>query len=377
MDHQQEVSQSGDSHGPKATKRLMSLDAFRGLTILGMLLVNNIALDTDTPRNLTHAPWNQGIYFADLIFPWFLFIVGVAITYAAASHIRKGLPLWRYDLKAFSRAASLILLGCLIDSSLAKRPVFDLGVLQIIGLAYLIAALLVELPVSRRMIIAVGLLAMHWAAIRFLPIPGVGSGVFTQNQNLINHLNQTYLMPFHLNGLISVIPTSALALIGTVIGDILRRDELGQRHKTIYLLAGGLVLALIGWLWNLDLPFNKPVWTSSYILFTSGLGSILLGVLYLLIDVRMWRMWAFPLVIFGMNAIAAYVIPILVKVYVLQGWTWKMPDGSTQPLQAAILHACKAHFGGIGGGWTYTASYILVWWLVLLYMYRKKVFLRI
>src|SRR5437773_1550708 len=141
------------------------------MAILGMLLVNNIALDTATPRPLTHAPWNGGLYFADLVFPWFLLIVGVAIPFSAASARAKGVPSWRYDLKILTRVVTLFLLGCLIDSSTYRYPTFDLGVLQLIGLSYLMAALLYDLPLFRRLLVAAALLTTHWAAIRFLPIP--------------------------------------------------------------------------------------------------------------------------------------------------------------------------------------------------------------
>lgn len=358
-------------------KRLVSLDAFRGLTILGMLLVNNIALDTATPTQLTHAAWNQGVHFADLVFPWFLLIVGVAIPYAAASFRKKGLPLWRYDLKVLGRTVTLVLLGWLIDSSLAKRPVLGLGVLQLIGLAYFVAALLGELPLLRRLILAGGLLVAHWAALRFVPIPGVGAGVFTESQNIINHLNQMYLQPIHLQGLISVVPTSALVLVGTVLGDILRRETDPPLRKVAYFLAGGLGLVGIGWLWSLDLPFNKPVWTASYILYTAGWGTLVLGLFYLLIDVNGWRTWAFPLVVFGMNAIVAYAVPILVKIHILQEWTWKMADGSSLPLDQTFMHFCFEHAGRIPGGWLYTWAYILCWWLVLFWMYRRQMFWRV
>src|SRR5437016_3794637 len=130
---------------PRA-RRLASLDAFRGLAIVGMLLVNNVALDTATPRPLTHAPWNGGVYFADLVYPWFLLIVGVAIPFSAGAARAKGVPSWRYDLKIVGRAVTLLLLGCLIDSSTWKYPTFDLGVLQLIGLSYLVGALLYDLP---------------------------------------------------------------------------------------------------------------------------------------------------------------------------------------------------------------------------------------
>ena len=202
--------------------RLVSLDAFRGLTIAGMLLVNNIALDTRTPAQLTHAPWNGGVRFADLIFPWFLLMAGVAIPFSAAGAKAKGLALWRYDLKVLGRVLALVFLGCLIDSSLAKQPLFDLNVLQLIGLAYGVASLLYALPLPRRLAVAFGLLVLHGAAIKWLPVPGIGAGAFRADANLIAHLNQTYLQPVHLDGLISVVPTSALVLIGSAFGDLLR-----------------------------------------------------------------------------------------------------------------------------------------------------------
>jgi len=357
--------------------RLGALDAFRGLTILGMLLVNNIALDTATPPHLRHAMWNEGIHFADLVLPWFLMIMGVAIPYAFAAFKRKGLPLWRHDLRIVGRAVTLVLLGCLIDSSLARRPMFDMGVLQILGLSYLVGGLLYELPVRRRLTLAGALLIAHWAAIRFMPIPGVGSGVFTEGTNFIRHLNQIYLQPLHLGGLLSVIPTSALVLIGTALGDVLRRESYAPMQKAAYMLSGGVVMLIVGLLWNLDLPFNKPVWTASYIVYSAGWGAVALGLLYLLIDVNGWRAWALPLVIPGVNAITAYVAPILVKIYIFQQWTWKQPDGSVLPLDQSFMHSAFVHFGRYLGGWVYTVGYIAFWWLILLWMYRRRIFIRV
>jgi predicted acyltransferase len=349
---------------------------FRGFAILGMLLVNNVALDRATPVPLTHAPWNGGVRFADMVFPWFLFIVGVAIPWSWASFKNRGLPAWRYDLRVLGRAAVLVLLGCLIHSSLAKRPVFEMGVLQIIGMAYCVAALLVELPLRRRLLLAGGLLLAHWALIRFLKVPGMAAGEFTEGRNVIQHFNQLYLQRYGLKGLISLIPTSALVLLGAAAGDVLRGPDKPLRNAA-RLMLGGLAVAAAGWLWNLDLPFNKPVWTASYILYTGGLGGVLLGLLYLVVDVAGWRAWAFPLVVFGTNALAAYVAPILVKLHVLLEWTWKMPDGSRLPLQQAMLHALTVHLGRTAGGWAYTLAYVAVWWLVLLALYRRRVFLRV
>lgn len=365
---------------PKAARepgaRLVSLDAFRGLTIAGMLLVNNIALDTRTPVQLRHAPWNGGIRFADLIFPWFLLIVGVAIPFSAAAARRKNVPLWRYDFKVLGRVIALVGLGCLIDSSLAKQPLFDLNVLQLIGLSYGVASLLYALPLSRRLAVVLGFLVIHAAAIKYLPVPGLGRGAFGENANLIAHLNQTYLQPVHLDGVLSVIPASALVLIGTAIGDTLRWDA-RWFWKMAVLLATGAILLGAGWLWHFSLPFNKPVWTASYILYTAGMGCVILTALYALVDLTGWRWLPFPLVVFGSNAIVAYVGPILVKVYILRVWTWLMPDGKRMPLETALLHTAIVHYGPYRGGWVYTIGYMLVVWLVLLELYRRKLFLRV
>jgi len=367
-----------DKLGPgQRPRRLVSLDAFRGLTILGMLLVNNSALDIWTPAQLRHAAWNKGAHFADMIFPWFLLIVGAAIPYSVAAHRERGFPRWRYGLKALTRAAVLVLLGCLINSSFARRPMFDLGILQLIGLSYLVAALLYEPSLWWRLFLAGGLLVAHWAIIRFLPIPGLGAGVFTESENAINYINRAYLHRFALSGLISVAPTTALVLIGTAVGDELRRESDSQAKRVWQLIAVGLGLVAAGLLWNLDLPFNKPLWTASYILYTAGWGCLVLGVFYLLIDVKRWRAWSFPLVVFGMNAIVLFVAPILVQAHTLQEWNWKMPDGAKLPLQQAIINFFFLHAGRIAGGWLYTFCLILFWWLVAFWMYRRKIFLRV
>ena len=180
--------------------------------------------------------------------------------------------------------------------------------------------------------------------------------------------------PLYLRGLLSVIPTTALVLIGSATGDLLRLENLDQWRKVIYLLLGGVALTLLGILWNIDLPFNKPLWTSSYILYTAGLGAIVLSASYFLLDIKGWRAWAFPLVVYGSNAIFAYVAPILFKFYVLQAFRWPGPKVN---LQDAYINALSGWFGIIWGSWLYTISYMLFWWLVVLWLYRRKMFLRV
>jgi len=359
--------------------RLLSLDAFRGLTIALMLLVNNIAVNTATPVQLQHAAWAQAIHLADLVFPWFLFCVGVAIPFAVASFQRKVQPSWRYDLKVLGRTAALLLLGILLDSSTAKHPTFSLGVLQIIALAYLIGALLYGLPLFRRMLIAGLMLVGYWAAIKFITVPG-GAGAFGETHNLVLYLNQNLfggfkIGPFELSlwGLPSVVPTAALVLIGTAVGDLLRHRDMKVLARALSLLAVSLVLTGAGILWSFSLLLSKTIWTPSYILVCAGTGTLLLGLFYLLLDVRGWRWWAFPLLVLGANAILAYVAPILVKVTVLQ--SWHITTGVT--LEQWAMTGLVARFGAIRGGWLYTLAYMLGWWVILWQLYRRKIFLRV
>ncbi|MFB3881267.1 MAG: acyltransferase family protein [Armatimonadota bacterium] len=357
--------------------RLLSLDAFRGLTIIGMLLVNNAALDRATPSQLTHAAWGEGVHFADLVFPWFLLIVGIALPFSAAKRRATGEPLWAFYGRACRRALLLVLLGMLVDSSIAKTPVVGLGVLQLIGLAYLVAAFASPLGWRWRAALACALLLSHWAALRFLPLPGTGRVQLTETANLVVSLNALYLDPMHLRGLVSVVPTSALVLIGTVIGDLLRSDGPGRSRKSLQVLAIGAGLSLAGWLWSLDIPFSKPLWTASYIVYTGGLGLMLLSFLHWTMDSLGWRGRAWPLVVYGSNAILAYVAPILVKVWVLQSWVVPVGGGTTAPIQQACLSWLRQAAGPAPGGWLYTLSYIAFWGIVLAYLHRKRIFLRV
>lgn len=356
--------------------RLLSLDAFRGLTILGMLAVNNIAMGEATPDQMTHAEMGH-VHLADCVFPWFLLIVGIAIPYAAASRRDKGVGYGPYLLKALGRTVTLVLLGCLLDSSILHRPVFDLNVLQLIGLAYFVAVLAYALPLAARLPLAFALLAAHWYILTHVSVPGVGRGVLTETQNVVAYWNHAYLARYHLAGLTSVIPTAALALIGTALGDLLRSERLAPIRRCALLVVAGVALAALGMWWGRSLPMSKPLWTASFILYMAGWGSLALAGFYAILDVLRWRAWAFPLLVFGSNAIFAYVVPILTKVFILQSWTVPGPSGSSMTLQQFFLTACAREWTRAEGGAAYTAFYILFWWLILLWLYRRRVFLRV
>jgi predicted acyltransferase len=311
-----------------------------------------------------------------MIFPWFLLVMGVAIPFSGASGAARGITRAAYILKVVRRAAILVALGLLVDSSVSRRLFLGLGVLQLLGLAYLIGALAGRLPAWIRLSIAGAFLLAHWALVKFVPFAGADAGTFEESLNVIRHLNTTYLARYHLSGLVSAVPTSALVLLGTLAGDILRDRSSSHRTRIGKLVLAGTVLAFAGWFWRHDLPFNKPVWTASYVLLAGGLGMVLLGFFYLAFDLLPLRPLAFPLVVFGSNAIVVYVAAILFKVQILQ--VWQHPSqGRLVSLERAILDALGARFGAVPGGWIYTIGFMLCWWLVLLYLHHRRIFIRV
>jgi len=379
-----------------AGARLLALDGLRGLTVFLMLLVNNLALQEATPDQLVHAPFG-GVTLADLVFPWFLFCMGAAIPYAASSFDKQKLPLWRRLLRILRRTSLIFLLGLFLTSALARTPVFALGVLQLIALAYCLAALfyLISPRPAFLFAVAAGLLVGYWAAIRFVPIPGAGPGIFEEDRNLLLHLNRTYLEPLGLRGLLSTIPTAALALLGAMVAQVLRnggknpvevkrpgprsagfREALAAYRPLLQLLLLGSAMTGLGYGWSLELPFSKAFWTPPYILFSAGLATLLIGAFYLLFDLRRWTWLAFPFLVFGSNALLAYILPILFKVWVLQGWTVSL-NGARVSLQEAWLNWHVAHSGVVVGGWTYTLLFILAWWLVFWWFYARKIFFKV
>ena len=350
--------------------RLLALDAFRGLTVFLMLLVNNVALDKFTSDQLQHAAWGGGLTLADLVFPWFLFATGAAIPLAFSGAQKRNPSRFGWLKKSVSRTLWLFAFGCLIVSSLNHAPTFSLGVLQLIALAFLIGALTYPLPVWARASLIALLLGAYWAAIRFVSVSGLEVGVFDEGQNLIRHFNRLHLESLSLRGLTSVVPTAALVMIAALIGNFFCQP-LEPIRKGLGLVLIGLVLSALGYLWSLDLEFNKAVWTPSYVLFSAGTAAFVIGMLTLVLDGLKARALAFPLAVFGSNALLAYLAPILVKVWVLQILV------ADKTLQGWWLETLVTRGGTVVGGWAYTGTYILAWWLILLFLYRRKVFLRV
>lgn len=358
------------------TRRLVSLDAFRGAVIGGMLVVNNVPWTSATPRQLMHAPWGQGVTLTDMILPWFVLAMGVAVPQSRAAHGGEWLRMWR----VVRRAALLVGLGVLLDSLEARQLVFNVDVLQLIGLSYLVAAALAGFPMAARLGVAATLLGGHAALLTFVPVPGSAPGILREGHNIVQYLNDTYLTRYHVSGLLSVGPASALALIGGAAGEVLRRGVRWAIPPVAAAAAvglGGLALAAAGWTWGAVLPLSKPLWTASYALLAGGFGLALLAVFYALADVADWHAIAAPLAVLGVNAIVAYVVPILFKLLVLDAWHARTAAGAFVSLESAIIASLVARVGTVPALWLYTGAYVLLWWLVLVPLYRARIFVRV
>jgi len=298
--------------------RLSSLDVFRGLTVMGMVVVNNPGDWGHIYLPLEHAEWN-GCTPTDLVFPFFLFIVGVSLAYALAGVKQRGEPQGRVLRQVLRRAAVLFGLGLL----LSLYPRFDfsvvriMGVLQRIALVYL-GCSVIYLKTSWRTQVALllGFLISYAVLLQLVPVPGFGPANLEPTTNLGAWLDRTIFTEAHLwkqshtwdpEGLLGTLPALGTGLLGVLAAQWLRRPEATAATNMLGLAAAGILAMLAGLLWNNWFSINKALWTSAYVLLTGGLALLVLAALYWLCDVRGYRRWAAPAVAFGVNTIAVFV----------------------------------------------------------------------
>ena len=373
-----------DSIGTGTTgARLASLDAFRGITIAGMILVNNPGSWSHVYAPLLHAEWH-GWTPTDLIFPFFLFIVGVAMAFSLVPRLERGEGRGGLLRKVIRRSLILIGLGLL----LAAYPRFDLanirfpGVLQRIGLVYFFASLAVMRTGPRgQAATALVLLLVYWALMTLVPVPGFGPGDLGPDGNLAAYVDRA-VFGSHIwrdtwdpEGLLSTLPAVATTLLGVLTGGLLRsrREAL---EKVAWLFVLGWAGILLGVVWNGAFPINKNLWTSSYVVFTAGAALQFLAVCYFLIDVKGWKRWARPAIAFGMNAIAVFVLSgLFVKTLLFI----RLPAGDdTISLYGWIYrHLFVSWAGPLNGSLAFAIVNILMWWALMELLYRKRIFIKI
>jgi predicted acyltransferase len=299
-------------------KRLDSLDAFRGATIASMILVNNNGDTKTTFAPLLHADWH-GWTFTDLVFPFFLWMVGVAMTFSFARRVEEGADKGRLLLHTLRRAALIFLLGLLLNGF----PYYNLetlripGVLQRIAVCYLVGAALFLYLTWRGLAAAIVVLCtLYWVLMTLFPVPGYGPGVLEPIGNFAQWVDQSVLAGHMYSrtkvwdpeGIVSTLPAIANVLLGALTGMLLRKQDLAPAERTSWILVSGGTLAFLGAFLDHFLPINKQIWTPSYAVFTSGLAALSFGTFYWLIDVQGIRRWSGWLTIYGMNAIALYTL---------------------------------------------------------------------
>jgi predicted acyltransferase len=449
-----------DMSEPTVQDRLVSLDVFRGLTIAGMTLVNNPGTWEHIYSPLEHAEWN-GITPTDYVFPFFLFIVGVAIPIALSKRIAEGITGPVYA-KIVARAASIFALGILISAipffSFGKTEAPQLikllitlgfsaalffyfidkkkiagiiagvsvlaivgmyfagttlvwynpatmripGVLQRIAVCYLIVSI-IFLHTNWKQQAAIGgaLLLLYWFLITAVDVPGCE--VTTMNDkacNLAAYIDRLILTPAHLwsqakvydpEGILSTIPALVTTIAGVLTGTWLRSSTPAEGEDGVEgestgrsrfeIVAGiffaGTVLLAAGWSWSLIFPLNKALWTSSYVLYTAGLALLTLGFCFWLIDIKGYKKWATPFVIFGVNALALYVFSGIMS-RILGALKVTGADGSPTSLQGWIFDNLFLTWASpINASLAFGLSYVLFWLLLMWLLYRKQIYIRV
>lgn len=364
-------------------ERLSSLDAFRGLTIAGMILVNNPGSWTHVYAPLRHAEWH-GWTPTDLVFPFFLFIVGVSVSFSFSRRLEQSMVKPGIYSKLFRRTLILFALGIF----LALIPRFDFatlripGVLQRIALCYLFAALLfLKTGTKWRSITVVIILAGYWLTMKLVPVPGYGPGILEYEGNLCAFIDSKllaghlYKPGFDPEGILSTLPAVATALLGTISGDWLRSSR-SVLHKTAGLFIGGVVLTLSGLLLHPLFPINKQLWTSTYVIFSAGAALLLLGICYWLIEGVWLKKWAVPFLIFGTNAITVYAGSSLMAKLI--GLVRISSEGSVLSFKTLVYNQLLVPWAGnLNGSLAYPLILILIWMGIMLPLYRKKIFIKI
>jgi predicted acyltransferase len=373
--------------------RLLSLDFFRGATVAAMILVNNPGDWGNIYAPLEHAEWN-GCTPTDLIFPFFLFIVGVSIAYAMGSKKADMATHGKTILKALKRALILFGLGLFLSlfPKVFTAPVEAFqsvripGVLQRIAVVFFISTV-IFLKNSERNIfkILLAILAVYWALMTFVPVPGVGYANLEKETNLGAWLDRGILGEAHLwksaktwdpEGILSTLPAIASGLFGILVGVYLKRKELDAATKVTWLFCTGCAAVALGLLWDLQFPINKSLWTSSFVLYTGGLATMILALCYWIIDVQQYNRFTKPFVVYGVNAITVFflsgLIPRIFHMISVRG-----ADGSKMNLQAWLYSGFAAHFSPINASLAWAISLILCWLVILWVMYNKKIIIKV
>ena len=372
------------------TRRIVSVDALRGFSIFwiiggdgAVLALDRMLKDKGEPlssisgflaRQMSHVPW-EGFSFYDFVFPLFLFVTGVSIVLALPRLVESEGKTYAH-LRVLRRALVLYGLGLIFYGGISQHwsDVRFVGILQRIAICYLFASLLfLNLDWRGLVVSLIAVLGSYWALLTFVPVPGIGAGSFAPSANLADWIDANYL-PGRLfektrdpEGLLSTLPAIGTCLIGVLAGLMLKDERLTPSRRSLWLIAAGLAMVAAGYLWSLQFPIVKSIWTSSFALVAGGYSAILLGATYQAADVWGWKGWATIFVWIGVNAITLYFINGVVG---FQPFARRFVGGDV----AAWLNQTVTP----GTGLFVTHVVGLAFAVALAgYLYRRKIFLRV
>ncbi len=393
-------------------ERLVSLDVFRGMTVAGMLLVNNPGTWSAIYPPLEHAAWN-GWTPTDLIFPFFLFIVGITTELSLRARRARGDDERAIVRQIVRRGALIFLFGFILaafpfytwlpidgnaDPSVLDRVVHRiahlriLGVLQRIAIAYLCGALItLRTSWKQQLGILVLLLFGYWALMTLVPVPDTGvAGRFVLDkpeQLLSAWLDRTVLGVNHLwsgsktwdpEGILSTVPAIGTMMLGTFAGRWISRNELPLTDRLAALCAVGALTMMLGLVWNWGFPINKSIWTSSYVLFTAGMGTVGLATCMWIIDVQQVKRWTFPFVVYGMNPMLAFLGSGLMARLTSTLLTVDAGNGTRISLQGLLFKTVYAPLLPLrDASLLYAISFVTLWYLLLWAAWKRGFVLKV
>jgi len=362
-------------------QRLYSLDALRGFDMFWIMgaeeIFHDMAKITGSPfwnalsNQFTHPDWN-GFHFYDLIFPLFLFIAGVATPYSVGREKEKGKTRKQLLIRVIKRGLILVLLGIIYNNGLRIRPLSEIrfaSVLGRIGLAYMFANIIYLYTKQRgQMIWFACLLIGYWLLLKFNSAPGFPRGDMTMEGNFASYIDR-HLIPGKLylgihdpEGLVSTISAIGTGLLGILAGTFLKTSPITGPSKAFRLMAFGAGSLVLAWIWNIDFPVNKNLWTSSFVLNVGGISLILLALFYYIIDVLGFKKWAFFFSVIGMNSILIYMSGRFINwEYATRGFFQWVGQLVGDPYNVVVMVFC----------------FLAVKWAFLYFLYKKKVFLRV
>lgn len=379
-------------------ERLLSLDAFRGFTIAGMILVNNPGSWGAIYPQLEHAAWH-GWTFTDFIFPFFLWIAGVSMTFSFAVRRSKGDSDRTLMLNVLRRSAIIFALGMFLAGfpfgllwghTFSWGAIRIPGVLQRIAVCYLITSFIYLRTSMRGQLLTIGgLFVSYWLLMFYYPVPDIGAGLFEKGRNFASYID-SILLTGHMwgatktwdpEGIISTIPAIATTLFGTLLGDYLRTSTQDKVEKSAWMFTSGAVLLLLGAILDMWMPINKSLWTVSYVIFMAGWANCIFGIFYFLIDAKGITRWAYPLIVYGMNAIFVFVLSgVAGRTMGLWKFNVMLSDGSYKDVSIKTIitqNLFEPYLSPLNASLMHAIVWVSVMYLIVWVMYKRKIFVKV